>query len=126
MNDRAGAENGFEADEDARRYARRFSDVDGNLRHKVLSMHTTIDGLVIPENESAFLQRVEDTGKTRNLVQVYVDAIGHCNFTPAQWASTLEAMDFWLESCDKPDSRFFQGPGFDDSFVPGPWRQPTP
>ncbi len=56
----------------------------GNLRIPVLTMHTTGDGLVVPENEQAYRQAVARAGKSRLLRQVFIHRAGHCAFTPAE------------------------------------------
>jgi pimeloyl-ACP methyl ester carboxylesterase len=56
----------------------------GHLRVPVLTMHTTGDGLVVPENEQAYRQAVARAGESRLLRQVFVHRAGHCAFTPAE------------------------------------------
>src|SRR5581483_9912389 len=50
----------------------------------VLTMHTTGDGLVVPENEQAYRSAVTRARKASLLRQVYVHRAGHCAFTPAE------------------------------------------
>jgi hypothetical protein len=50
----------------------------------VLTMHTTGDGLVVPENEQAYRSVVDEAGGARLLRQVFVHRAGHCTFTPAE------------------------------------------
>jgi hypothetical protein len=57
---------------------------DGDLPVPVLSMHTTGDGLVPPENEQAYASVVDRAGDERLLRQVFVHRAGHCAFTPAE------------------------------------------
>jgi hypothetical protein len=57
---------------------------DGRLSIPVLTMHTTGDGLVVPENEQAYGHVVAAAGNSSLLRQIYVDRAGHCAFTPAE------------------------------------------
>jgi len=57
---------------------------NGKLRMPVLTMHTTGDGLVVPENEQAYASVVRRAGESRRLRQIFVSRAGHCAFTPAE------------------------------------------
>jgi hypothetical protein len=57
---------------------------DGDIQIPVLTMHTTGDGLVINENESAYRTIVDLTGNHKFLRQTFVSRAGHCAFTPAE------------------------------------------
>ena len=56
----------------------------GQLDIPVLTMHTTGDGLVVPENEQAYRSVVYRAGDAGLLRQVFVHRAGHCSFTPAE------------------------------------------
>jgi hypothetical protein len=113
------------ADEGARQYIENFYDLTGKLRRPLISMHTKIDGLVIPANESALLETVAADRKAQKLVQTFTNGIGHCAFTPDQWLSAVTAMDTWLDTNTKPDASFFpEALGFDNNFTPPTWPQP--
>ncbi len=56
----------------------------GRISMPVLSMHTTGDGLVIPQNEQAYASVVRRAGRAFLLRQVFVHRAGHCAFTPAE------------------------------------------
>jgi hypothetical protein len=72
------------ADPAAVRYLSANITYDGRLGVPVLSMHTTGDGLVPPENEQAYQAVVRRSGDSSMLRQVFVDRAGHCTFTPAE------------------------------------------
>jgi pimeloyl-ACP methyl ester carboxylesterase len=57
---------------------------NGEIPVPVLTMHTTGDGLVVPENEQAYRSAVDRAGRGNLLRQVYVHRAGHCAFTPAE------------------------------------------
>jgi hypothetical protein len=115
----------YAADPGARAYLKRFYETTGKLLHKTLTMHGKLDGLAIPANEKVLKDRAIERRKIDNLVQVFTEASGHCNFTVEQWSDTIDAMNSWLDTGAKPDVSFFNAPGFDNNFVPPPWPQPV-
>ncbi len=82
----------------ASRYLARNVSFDGELSIPVLSVHTTGDGLVVPENESAYAQVVGNAGGSGLLRQLYVHRAGHCAFTPAETVVAIEALLKRLDS----------------------------
>jgi hypothetical protein len=74
--------------------------------------------------ESAYRETVEAAGKEDMLVQVYMDGVGHCAFTPQQILDVFVAMEFWLDTGTSPDDSFFTGEGFVSGYEPPPWPQP--
>ena len=56
----------------------------------VLTMHTTGDGLVVPENEQAYRQVVHGAGDSSLLRQIFVARAGHCAFTPAETITAVQ------------------------------------
>ena len=65
---------------------------DGRLSVPVLTMHTTGDGLVVPENEQAYQQVVQQAGDQSMLRQTFVDRAGHCAFTPAETITAVQTL----------------------------------
>ncbi|MGA8144222.1 MAG: hypothetical protein WB987_10070 [Candidatus Acidiferrales bacterium] len=57
---------------------------NGRIGIPVLSMHTTGDGLVVDENETAYRTIVDLNGNGRLLRQTFISRAGHCSFTPAE------------------------------------------
>lgn len=132
-----------EADEEAREYIAAFADFSGEIFKPVISMHTIKDGLVPPSHERAYLDTVVNAGHENMLLQVFVDAVGHCTFTPAEWGKTIKVMDKWLDTGERPEKKgsFFPydfsdddpfnpiesgGSCFLNDFIPPPWHQPPP
>ena len=110
------------ADRAARRHLAQWGSASGQLRKPVLTMHHPFDGLAYVTNESYYGGLVEAAGAEFLLMQTYVKgAAGHCNFTPAQYIDTLNAMNSWLDTGERPDASFFPAARFDLTFVPGPW-----
>ncbi len=65
---------------------------NGHISVPVLTMHTTGDGLVVPENEQAYRAVVDRAGRGSLLRQVFVDRAGHCAFTPAETITTVQVL----------------------------------
>jgi pimeloyl-ACP methyl ester carboxylesterase len=65
---------------------------DGQISIPVLSMHTTGDGLVVPENEQAYSSVVDRAGNGNLLRQIFVDRAGHCAFTPAETITAVQTL----------------------------------
>jgi hypothetical protein len=80
------------ADPAAVRYLERNIAFTGRINIPVLSMHTTGDGLVIPENEQAYASVVRRAGRSFLLRQVFVRRAGHCAFTPAETVTAVKVL----------------------------------
>jgi hypothetical protein len=65
---------------------------DGKLTMPVLTLHTTGDGLVVPENEQAYRSVVRKAADSALLRQVFVHRAGHCAFTPAETITVVRAL----------------------------------
>ena len=66
---------------------------DGAISVPVLTMHTTGDGLVVPENEQAYRAIVDRAGNGRLLRQLFVSRAGHCAFTPAETITAVQTLE---------------------------------
>jgi pimeloyl-ACP methyl ester carboxylesterase len=62
---------------------------NGDIGVPVLTMHTTGDGLVSNQNESAYADVVREDGNNRLLRRTFVHRAGHCAFTPAETVTAL-------------------------------------
>ena len=82
----------IKADRAAAAYLQRYVTFDGDLKVPVLSLHTTGDGLVIPPNETAYLDVVRAAGKLDLLRQLFVHRAGHCTFTTAEVIAAFQAL----------------------------------
>jgi pimeloyl-ACP methyl ester carboxylesterase len=65
---------------------------NGDISIPVLSMHTTGDGLVVPENEQAYRSAVDRDGNGNLLRQIFVNRAGHCAFTPAETITAVQTL----------------------------------
>jgi pimeloyl-ACP methyl ester carboxylesterase len=66
---------------------------NGAISVPVLTMHTTGDGLVVPENEQAYRSAVDQAGRANLLRQVFVHRAGHCAFTPAETVTAVQTLE---------------------------------
>jgi pimeloyl-ACP methyl ester carboxylesterase len=85
-------------------YLERNVSFDGNLSVPVLTMHTTADGLVVPQDETAYADVVRSAGKQDMLRQVFVQRAGHCAFTSAEVITLIQAMLTRLDIGRWPDA----------------------
>jgi hypothetical protein len=74
------------------RYLSRNIAFNGHISVPVLTMHTTGDGLVVPENEQAYQSVVDRAGRGNLLRQVFVHRAGHCAFTPAETITAVQVL----------------------------------
>ncbi|GAC1508358.1 MAG: alpha/beta hydrolase [Candidatus Dormibacteraceae bacterium] len=86
------------ADPKAVEYLDRFISFDGKLSVPVLTMHTIGDGLVVPQQETAYSDVVRAAGRQDLLRQVFVRRAGHCTFSEAETIAVIEAMIARLEA----------------------------
>ena len=73
-------------------YLDRYIGFDGNITVPVLTLHTTADGLVVPQEETAYADVVRAAGKQDLLRQVFVRRAGHCAFTSAEVIAVIKQM----------------------------------
>lgn len=107
---------------DSRQYIRDFADYTGEISDPVLTLHTTIDGLVPVEHEAAYRETIEAAHNQRLLFQVYVDDVGHCTFTGEELLASADAIADWAIDNNRPRRGDFASVGrFDITFEPDPW-----
>jgi pimeloyl-ACP methyl ester carboxylesterase len=93
----------IKADPSAVDYLKQNIIFNGQIDIPVLTMHTTGDGLVVVENESAYkdvVDRVDDNH--RLLRQTFIDRAGHCEFTPAETIAAVHTLLMRLETGQWP------------------------
>ncbi|HSS94598.1 MAG TPA: prolyl oligopeptidase family serine peptidase, partial [Candidatus Dormibacteraeota bacterium] len=73
-------------------YLDQATSFDGNLTVPVLTMHTIGDGLVVPQNETAYADVVLAAGKQDMLRQLFVHRAGHCAFSDSETIVAFQAM----------------------------------
>jgi len=129
-------------------YLDRNISFDGSIAVPVLSMHTTGDGLVVAQDETAYADVVRRAGNASLLRQVFVHRAGHCAFTSAEiiaaFKVVLNRLDTgsWDAGSLTPSAlnaaALALGPGTNSlggviaaapaftSFSPGPYPRPFP
>lgn len=65
----------------------------GRLQMPMLTVHTTTDQLVPVQQENAYRDAVDRSGRSALLRQAYVARQGHCAFTPAELVAAVAALD---------------------------------
>ena len=138
----------IKADPKAVAYLDQFISFDGNLSVPVLTMHTVGDGLVVPQDETAYNDVVRAAGKQDLLRQLFVHRAGHCAFSAAETIMAIKAMVARLDtgnwggpalapgtlndgaaalgdSYQTVGGFFISQPAF-ESFTPGPYPRPFP
>jgi hypothetical protein len=83
----------IKANPDAVAWLARNISFDGDISVPVLTMHTTGDGLVVPENEQAYKAVVDKAGHGALLRQIFVARAGHCAFTPAETVTAVQTLE---------------------------------
>jgi hypothetical protein len=76
---------------------------NGDIDVPVLTLHTTGDGLVSNQNESAYAHVVREDGNNRLLRRTFVHRAGHCKFTPAETVTALFNLIQRLDTGTWPD-----------------------
>jgi hypothetical protein len=91
------------ADPRSTAYLEQYIVYNGDIHIPVLTMHTTGDGLVVVENESAYQQVVREEGSGDLLRRTFVARAGHCAFAPAETIAAVETLLARLQSGKWPD-----------------------
>jgi len=127
------------ADPMATEYLERNIVYNGEIHIPVLTLHTTGDGLVVVENESAYRRVVREEGNEAFLRRTFVARAGHCTFTPAETIAAVEtllerlATGEWdhVDATDLNAAAASLGPIFNVpvqpafvDFTPGPYLRP--
>jgi len=105
-----------------RQYLKKYTDLTGDLRRPVVSIHDVRDGIALIASEGLLLDAVTAANKNEMLVQAYTDGNWHCGFTGEQLLSAINAMDYWLDEGKKPGPEYFPANiGFIPGYVPPAW-----
>lgn len=115
------------ADPLAANYLKENITYNGEIHIPVLTLHTTGDGLVVVQNESAYRDVVGEEGNGRFLRRRFISRAGHCAFTPAETIAAVQALlnrldtGQWgpLDVTDLNNAAEALGPGFNIFAAPG-------
>jgi dienelactone hydrolase len=82
----------IKADPEAVRYLNRYGTPTGRTPWPVVTLHSTQDGSVPPEDQRRYAAQVHRAGNPANLKQLYVDRGYHCTFTASEEITTLKTL----------------------------------
>jgi alpha-beta hydrolase superfamily lysophospholipase len=86
----------------AREYIRQYATPTGRLADPMLAIHTTSDALVLGNDVTAYEVPAALAGTSDRFVARFVEANGHCNFTPAQTGNAFDALLAWVREGKRP------------------------
>ena len=86
----------------ARDYVRQYATPTGRLSDPMLTIHTTSDALVPGTDVTAYDVSAALAGTSDLFVARFVEAEGHCNFTPGQIGSAFDALRAWARDGKRP------------------------
>lgn len=94
----------FRADPRASALMSRWYTPTGNLLKPLLALHDTGDPLVIASTAFEYAMTAQRVGHGDHFVQQYVNAEGHCVFTPAQIGKAFDQLVGWSRTGKRPQS----------------------
>lgn len=94
----------YAANPAARDYLRAYATPTGRISDPILTLHTTYDQLVLGSDVTAYEVRAALVGTADLFVARFVEADGHCNFTPAQTGHLFDALLAWVREGKRPAS----------------------
>jgi pimeloyl-ACP methyl ester carboxylesterase len=80
------------ASDDAVAYLTKYIVFNGEIEPPVLTMHTTGDGLVLPQDEQAYSSVVGSQDNSALLRTTFVHRAGHCQFTPGETVTAFQTL----------------------------------
>jgi hypothetical protein len=122
----------FAADPTAERDLSYDSDLTGEVKVPVLTMHAIEDPTAFVEHEAAYRASVWGAGYGKNLVQTFTREKDHSSLSNSGYASALSALVTWVRTGHKPNawSVATSCPEFDKKYGTGcffnPWYFPLP
>ncbi len=70
----------------------------GKLSIPLLTLQTVGDGVTVPGTHGGYERIVREAGRSNRLGQLWLNAAGHCTFTPAEVATALRALEDRIET----------------------------
>lgn len=92
----------YRADPRASAYLSRWYTATGVLLKPLLALHTSADPLVVASTAFNYALLAQRSGHADNFVQQYVNAEGHCAFTPGQIGAAFDELLSWSRSGKRP------------------------
>lgn len=88
----------YTANAAARDYVRQYATPTGRITDPILTIHTTSDNLVLGSDVTAYEVPAALAGTSDRFVARFVEASGHCNFTPTQTGVAFDALLEWARA----------------------------
>jgi pimeloyl-ACP methyl ester carboxylesterase len=92
----------YAADPNAYRFLADWYSPTGNLRRKLLEVHTIYDPLVPASTTAWYNELTRRLGNGDDFVQQYVDRDGHCNITAEQTGLAFDELLDWVHNGQRP------------------------
>ena len=99
----------YSADPNAYRFLANWYSPDGNLRRKLLEVHTIYDPLVPAFTTAWYDELTRRLGNGDRFVEQYVDRDGHCNITAAQTGEAFDELLDWIHNDKRPTPGLLPG-----------------
>ena len=93
----------YAADPAARDYVRQYATPTGRIADPMLTIQTTSDALVPGTDVTAYDLPAALAGTSDRFVARFVEAEGHCNFTPGQVGNAFDALLAWARDGKRPE-----------------------
>lgn len=121
----AGVER-FAADPTAVRDLSYDSDLTGEVRIPVLTLHAIDDPTAFVEQEAAYRATLQGAGRERYLVQTFTRESEHSELSGAEYANSMAALERWVRTGVRPTARSVaagcaSGCFYDPGFRPAPY-----
>ncbi|MEP7045007.1 MAG: alpha/beta hydrolase [Dokdonella sp.] len=94
----------YHADPRAAAYLSRWYTPTGQLTRPLLALHDSGDPLVVASTAFEYALITQRAGHADHFVQQYVNAHGHCVFTPAQIGKAFDELVSWKRDGKRPQS----------------------
>jgi pimeloyl-ACP methyl ester carboxylesterase len=94
----------YTGSEAALEYLKTWYTPTGVVLKPMLAVHTTYDPIIPADTVCQYAEQVQRAGSSRNFVQQYVKADGHCHISGPETAAALSELIQWTHSGKKPDS----------------------
>ncbi len=94
----------YRAEARAAAYVSRWYTPSGKLLKPLLALHDSGDPLVVASTAFDYALAVQRASRADNFVQQYVNAEGHCVFTPEQVGHAFDELVAWTREGRRPES----------------------
>ncbi len=108
----------------AAKYLSSYYTPTGDLRHKLLALHTTYDPLVPAATAEYYDSATRRRGEGELFVQQYVNRDGHCNITADQTGEAFDELIAWVHAGKRPTPGLLPGSATEPASQPHPNAPP--